>query len=65
MSTQPGSEDIQFMNAYIQKLSNANYQLTQRIYMLETQLELASQKLKKLENNSTPSDGYGGAGVIK
>lgn len=61
----PGSNDVQFMNAYIQKLSQANYQLTQRVYILETQLELANQKIKSLEQKPNPDDGFGGAGVIK
>lgn len=62
----PGSNDLQFMNAYIQKLSGANYQLTQRIYILETQLEIANQKLKKMENtHDRPDDGFGGADVEK
>ena len=59
----PGSNDVQFMNAYIQKLSNANYQLTQRVYILETQLELANQKLKQAETK--PKDGFGGSEVIE
>lgn len=62
----PGANDVQFMNAYIQKLSNANYQLTQRIYILETQLELANQKLKGYDQQYKQSDdGFGGADVKK
>lgn len=60
----PGAGDVQFMNAYIQKLSQANYQLTQKNLILETQLELANQKIKKLESGSSrPDDGFGGADV--
>ncbi len=66
MSMQPGASDVQFMNAYIQKLSQANYQLSQKNLILETQLELASQKIKELEKNtSAKDDGFGGADIIK
>lgn len=61
----PGANDVQFMNAYIQKLSQANYQLTQKIYILETQLELANQKLKALDTDKRSDDGFGGADVVK
>ena len=63
MAIAPTGTDVEFMNAYIQKLSQANYQLTQKIYILETQLELASQKLKQLDNSQISRDGFGGASV--
>ena len=60
----PGAGDVQFMNAYIQKLSQANYQLTQKNLILETQLELANQKIKDLEKKIVhPEDGFGGASI--
>lgn len=62
----PGTSDVQFMNAYIQKLSQMNYQLTQKVLILETQVEMATQRIKELEKNmNAKDDGFGGADIIK
>ena len=62
MATAPTGTDVEFMNAYIQKLSQANFQLNQKILILETQLELANKKISIM--NTPDPDGFGGSEVI-
>ena len=62
MAIAPTGTDVEFMNAYIQKLSQANFQLNQKILILETQLELANKKISMM--NAPNPEGFHGGEII-
>lgn len=63
-TAKPTGADVQFMNAYIQKLSRINYELNQKSIMLEVQLEIAQKRIQELEAPKQTDDGFTAGAII-